>query len=151
MPDPGDCYGPQILSLLEYSALTTGIAVRAEPATVLFSSIAVGATAAPAFSFTQRLGAVDFALAGLGNGTFVGTRDGAPLFSCEGSARVVTGLDGVVTGVVGASSAVQTVRLQLPGAGAPLVLTVAPNEEWAIDGGAAPALARKVPFTPPFN
>ena len=151
-PDAGDCYGPQLLALLEFTALTTGVAVRAEPAAVLFSSVAAaGAAAAPAFSFAQRLGGVEFALASAGNGTFSGTRNGAPLFTCEGSVRVVAGLDGVVTGVVGASAAVQAARLWLPGAPAPLALVVAPNEEWAIDGGAPPVLARKVPFTPPFN
>lgn len=33
-----DCYGPMILSMLEYQALTTGVALRPENGTVLFSS-----------------------------------------------------------------------------------------------------------------
>ena len=83
IPDPGDGYGPMILSLLEYSALTTGVTL--EEYGILFSSIAVtGGTSgvAPAFSFTLTLGSTFFTAAGFGNGTFTGTRNGSVLFSC---------------------------------------------------------------------
>ena len=150
-PDGGsDCYGPMLLSMLEYSALTTGIAVRPESATILWTSVKTNATL-PAFTFTQRLGSATFHLAGLANGTFRGTRNGALVFECTGNTRVVTDSDGVVTGVVGVSTATEEVLLRLPGAEQPLQLAVAPNEEWAIRGDRAPSLVRKVPFTPPFG
>ena len=146
-PDGGhDCYGPMLLSLLEYTALTTGVAVRAGPLRLLWSAIAPPPS--PSFVFSQQLGGAQFRLEGFANGTFAGSRNGAPLFWAQGSARIVTSLDGVVTGVIGASAAPAAVTLGLPGA-APLVLEVAPNEEWVVSG-AGTRLARKVPFTPPF-
>jgi hypothetical protein len=149
-PDKGhDCYGPMLLSLLEYTALSTGVAVRANPPALLWSAVA-GETLLPAFVFEQRLGDNVFRLDGFANGTFLGSRNGVPLFDAHGSTRIVTTLDGAVTAVVGASAAQVTVTLTLSGASSPLQLEVAPNEEWAIDGVKAPVLARKVPFTPPF-
>ena len=44
VPDSGDCYGPMVLALLEYTALTTGIAVRPESASILWSSVATDDT-----------------------------------------------------------------------------------------------------------
>ena len=162
-PDRGDCYGPMILSMLEYTSLTTGIAVRAESATVLWSSVKAPSTATaggavprgdddevPAFTFTQRLGGVVFTITSRTNGTFVGTRNGALVFECSGNTRVVTGLGGAVLAVVGASATVQAVALRLPGTAQPLLLTVAPNEEWAIHGN-TPSLTRKVAFTLPHG
>ena len=110
-----------------------------------------GGGLAPAFTFTQRLGSAFFRLQGNGNGTFAGTRGGTPLFECVGSTRVVTDAEGKVTSVVGASTATQTVRLRLPGAALPVVITVAPNQEWAIRDGSPPALVRHVPFVRPFG
>jgi hypothetical protein len=150
-PDAGrDCYGPMQLSLLEFTALSTGVAVRAEPPTILWSAVAAGAAPPPAFTFEQRLGDAVFRLDGFANGSFTGSRNGAPLFWARGSTRIVTRVDGAVVGVVGAGAVQAEVVLQLPGAARPLALTVAPNEEWGINGSAAPILARKVPFTPPF-
>jgi len=147
-PDSGDCYGPMLLSMLEYTAMTTGIAVRPDAATLLWSALAGAPTD---FAFRQTLGADVFVLSGFANGTFAATRNGAPAFSGSGSARVVTGLDGVVRGVVGASNATQTVELSLPGAAGPVRLVVAPNEEWGVGpDGKAPVLARKVPFVAPY-
>lgn len=146
-----DCYGPMILSMLEYQALTTGVALRPEHATVLFSSIALAGDAAPpTFSFAQQLGNATFRIDGLANGTFSGTLNGVRLFTCDGSARIVTGLNGVIVGVVGATASTETVLLHLPGAATPLSLQVAPNTEWAINGDNAPVLVRAVPFSPPF-
>jgi hypothetical protein len=154
-PDPGDGYGPQILALLEHTALSTGVAVRAEPPAVLFSAFGAG----EAFAYEQRLGASVWRVEAYGNGTFAGSRNGSALFVCTGRARVVVALDadggggggsGVVTGVVGASAAIEAVVLQLPGGAAPLQLQLAPNTEWTIDGAAPPVLARSVPFTLPY-
>lgn len=146
-----DCYGPMLLSMLEFAALSTGIAVRTEPPTLLWSAIAADAASRPSFVFEQQLGVgALYRLDGFANGTFVGSRNGEPLFWAQGSARVVTTLDGTVTRVVGASDAPSTVTLRLAGSSSPLDLYVSPNEEWAIDGAAAPELSRKVPFTPPF-
>jgi hypothetical protein len=151
-PDAGkDCYGPMLLAFLEYTALATGVAVRADPPALLWSALSAGAAPPPAFAFQQQLGASVFRLERFANGSWAGSRNGAPLFSASGGgARVVTSLDGVVTGVVGAGAERAAVALTLPGAPAPLLLDVAPNEEWAVDGSAPPVLARKVPFTPPF-
>lgn len=155
-PDAGDAYGPMILAFFELQALTTGVALRASTGggvSVLFSAVDVaGAAPAPAFNFSQRLGASVFAARGYGNGTFQGSCNGRLLFVCTGSARVVVaGADGSVSGVVGAGAEAGNVALALPGAGAPLALRVAPNEEWAIDGASPPQLARSTPFTPPFS
>lgn len=150
-PDGGDCYGPMLLAFLELTALTTGIVVRPEAAEVHFSAVAVVGTAVPpAFSFEQRLGATVFHVDGLGNGTFVGSRNGALIFSCDGSTRIVAGVDGVVTRVIGSSAAPALVQLRLPGSVAPLALQVPPNTEWAINGASPPQLVRQVPFTPPY-
>jgi hypothetical protein len=161
-PDAGDGYGPMILAFLELQALTTGVALRAAPAAasgggggglaVLFSAVAVVAGApAPAFNFSQRLGPLLFVARGYGNGSFAGELNGRPLFSCTGSVRVVANENGTVTGVVGAGADAADVALALPELAAPLVLHVAPNEEWAVQGAAPPTLARKTPFTPPYS
>ena len=154
-PDAGDGYGPMILAFLELQALTTGVALRAAPAgaglAVLFSAVAVAGAPAPAFNFSQRLGALLFAARGFGNGTFAGELNGRPLFSCTGSARVVASENGTVTGVVGAGADAADVALALPGLAAPLALHVEPNEEWAVRGDAPPTLARKTPFTAPYS
>jgi hypothetical protein len=152
-PDAGDGYGPMILAFLELQALTTGVALRAGPrgVAVLFSAVAVAGARAPAFNFSQRLGAHVFSARGFGDGSFAGALDGRPLFSCAGSARVEADAGGAVYAVVGAGDEAGDVELQLPGAPAPLALRVAPNERWAIAGSAPPVLAEKVPFTPPFG
>jgi hypothetical protein len=150
-PDSGDCYGPMLLSMLEYTALTTGIAVR--PDALLWSAVDVsgGEQPQPAFSYSQQLGDATFTLAAFANGSFVGSRGGVQLFAASGSVRVVTDAAGAVTGVVGAGAAPQAVELALPGAGQPVRLAVAPNEEWAVsDDGKAPVLTRKVPFVAPY-
>lgn len=149
-PDGGDCYGPMGLSFLEYQAMTTGIALRPENGTVLFSAVAINGSAVPQFSFSQRLGETVFRIDGFGNGTFSGSRDDTEIFSCTGSARVVTDVSGEVIAVVGAGAVASNVELALPGAPGPLQLDVQPNTEWAIHGASPPVLVRQVPFTPPF-
>ena len=87
VPDGGDCYGPMLLSMLEYTALTTGIAVRAENSTILWSNMAPSSAhlsptphsgvkvrsnnTGVAFTFTQRLGSAVYRL-DAANGTFTG-------------------------------------------------------------------------------
>ena len=146
IPDAGDGYGPMILSLLEYTALHSGVALRYEPPALLFSGFG-----GEAFVYEQRLGGSAWRAEGFGNGTFVGTLNGARLFACTGRARVVVGMDGAVAGLVGASSAAEAVALLLPGSSAaPLQLQLEPNTEWTVSGSAPPVLARRVPFTPPY-
>ncbi len=165
-PDHGDGYGPMILSLLEYTALTTGVAVMAEGQggetgflpSLAFSAIATNGTAgvAPSFTASLALGGTLWAVEGFGNGTFVGWKGGAQVFACTGSTRVVVSWEGVVTGVVGASEDTQEVVLVLGGSAPPpsggIKLTVPPNSVWSImGGGAPPVLVQQVPFTPPFK
>jgi hypothetical protein len=154
VPDRGDGYGPQMLALLEYTALRSGVALRGEPPALLFSGLG-----SAAFVYEQRLGSSVWRAEGWGNGTFAGSRDGQRLFVCTGRARVVVDLGGgggggggggAVTGVVGASAATEAVALLLPGSAAPLQLQLEPNTEWTVDGDAPPVLARRVPFTPPY-
>ena len=150
-PDAGDCYGPMLLSLLEYTALATGVAVRPEFGILLWSSVPAAAAALAAFTFEQQLGATVYQLTGFANGTFSGAINGIVAFSVSGGgARVITDFQGAVTRVVGASAATQQLQLALPGAATPLALVVAPNEEWAISGAAPPVLARKTPFVAPY-
>jgi len=67
------------------------------------------------FTFSQLLGAANFTLSSSGEkGHFTGTLNGKELFECTGSTRVVTDIDGVVTGVVVSSQAINpTSILQL--------------------------------------
>jgi hypothetical protein len=97
MPDNGhDCYGPMLLSFLEYTALTTGIAVRPALAStgaptlpssdspesvvrataagdvgaarLLWTAVAASNMTTPRFNYTQVLGAAHFTLAADGGG-----------------------------------------------------------------------------------
>jgi beta-glucosidase-like glycosyl hydrolase len=169
LPDKGDCYGPMLLSQLEFSALTTGVAIRPGAAranaTVWWSNIAASTSehasehaseqaqtpraTAPAFTFTQRLGASAYRVEGFGNGTFHGSLNGKRLFACDGHVRVVSSADGVVSGVVGAGAESASVVLTLPQRAAAR-FDVAPNEEWLISSVGAPVRIRRVAFTPPF-
>jgi hypothetical protein len=126
-----------------YTALTTGIAVRADPVPVgaLFWTAlkAVGENATgdsrrgtdvsaaetaddvegesaetTAFVFTQQLGSAKYRLEGDANGTFSGSLDGKRLFGWTGNVRIVTNTAGVVTAVVGVSAATETASLSLP-------------------------------------
>jgi hypothetical protein len=173
MPDNGkDCYGPMLLSFLEYTALTTGIAVRPALASTGTDSAAdsqdsgarlLWTAAAPRanathqelgrFNYTQVLGAAQFSLvASGGNGTFSGfATNGQQLFECTPNVRVVTDALGGVVGVWGISTKAETARLIVPGRGAVTQL-VGPNEEWALatKGRALTLkLVRRVPFVPP--
>lgn len=163
-----------LLSMLEFTALTTGIAVRPTSGTLMWSNIAVSAQFGgsggrsngrrggnllvleqPAFTFKQQLGQSMFKLKGAADGSWVGTKNNVELFSCSGSTRVVTdGVSGKVISIIGASSEkAVAVELTLPTAPAKklIKITVAPNEEWAIDSSAGTATRTKsVPFTLPY-
>ena len=168
-PGRGDKYGPMILSMLEYTALTTGIAVRANEhsggGSILWSSVQAAAdgeapTPVPMFNYTQQLGSATFTLESFHNGSFVGLRNGVRVFECLGNTRVVTSVDGSVTSVVGVAPTTQTVVLSLHAPGTATTttttttttrITVAPNEEWAVGSGGTATLVRKTPFIAPFG
>jgi hypothetical protein len=169
-PDKGDRYGPMMLSLLEYSSLSMGVAVRADDGgSILWSSVRVAADGeppvaaeVPPFSFTQQLGAVRYRLDSFANGSFTGSLDGRRIFECSGNTRVVTSLDGRLLGVVGAAAATVSVSIRALGGALPedggqavsaaTTLTVRPNQEWSLDGSRGEGvLGRHAPFTAPFG
>lgn len=152
-PDKGDCYGPMLLSLLEYTALTTGIAVRSDR--LLWSAINVSVeSSSPVlpFKYSQQLDDAVFSLTCFGNGTFSGSLNGKNLFIITGNIRVVTDLFGNVNGVIGASVLQsQSIELILPQTMQPFKFVVSSNEEWEISSEQEqPILVRKVPFIEPF-
>jgi hypothetical protein len=174
MPDKGDCYGPMLLSFLEYSAMTRGISVRPASGALLWTAVEVPATTSdsrhidergasavdsadvdgPSFSFVQELHTATFTLDGSSTASFQGKRNGLLLFKCTRNARVITDAKtGLVTGVWGVLATPVQVELHLPGLRAPLIQTVEPNEEWMLttsSAGPKLTLARKVPFTAPY-
>ena len=151
-PDKGDCYGPMLLSLLEYTALTTGIAVR--PDKLLWSAIDMSVESQPlqSFNYSQQLDDAIYSLTCFGNGTFSGSFNGQNLFVITGSIRVVTDFLGNVIGVIGASVLqMQSIELILPHITQPIKFIVSSNEEWEITSEQTqPILVRKVPFVEPF-
>lgn len=144
-----DLYGPTLLSFLEYTALQRGIVPRAEPGVLLWSSAVAGGGEEAASEWTQTLGPDTFVLVANSSGGMAATRNGASLFVCSGGARVVTDMDGVVTGLVGIADRDVVVVLQWPD-GSELRQAVRPNEEWGISSSRVATLARSVPFTAPF-
>jgi hypothetical protein len=142
-----------LLSLLEYTALTTGIAVRSDR--LLWSAINVSAeSSSPVlpFKYSQQLDEAVFSLTCFGNGTFSGSLNGKNLFIITGNIRVVTDLFGNVNGVIGASVLQsQSIELILPQTTQPFKFVVSSNEEWEISSEQEqPILVRKVPFIEPF-
>ena len=98
IPEQGDGYGPMIMSFLEYTALRVGIVPRPDRNALLWSGLQP-ARATTAYSYSQRLGDLNFTLAIELSGAFSGTRNGQPLFHASGGVRVLTDLAGVVTEV----------------------------------------------------
>ena len=142
----GHCYGPMLLSFLEYTARTTGIAICAEANSVLWTSAGDHDVA---FNFSQILGDAVLTLRAEGEGRrFRGLRNRKLLFECTGSTRVVTDPAGAVVSIVGVSPTPQRVRLVVAGTKKTIDITVGPNEEWSVRGG-APSLTRRVPYRGP--
>ena len=175
MPEPGDGYGPMIMSLLEYTARRVGITPvpMGANAAILFSA----AYDAPGVStqFTQKLGEHTLALASKRTGgTVAGTAslNGKAAFNFTSAAATAqgrasaSGLVGVrvvatlspsgvlaVSGVVGIADTEQDVRVGVasPCAGE-VALSAKPNQEWGITcagGKASAAVKRTTPFTAP--
>ena len=175
VPEPGDGYGPMIMSLLEYTARRVGITPvpMGTNATILFSA----AYEAPGVStqFTQKLGEHTLELASKRTGgTVAGTAslNGKAAFNFTSAAATAqgrasaSGLVGVrvvatlsppgvlaVSGVVGIADTEQTVRVGVasPCAGE-VALSAKPNQEWGITcagGKASAAGKRTTPFTAP--
>ena len=173
IPEPGEGYGPMIMSLLEYTARRVGIVAEPNATStdgkILFSAAYVASDGATETSYTQTLGRRHFALdSGLNVGaakqtvTTTATLGGKLLFNtiCTTSSggdsivgtRVATTLEGVVTAVVGIANVTQTCKLTAGTASA--MLTVQPNEEWSIVSAAGKltaSLAKTTPFTRPFK
>jgi len=125
--------------------------LRAEDGAVLFSSVSVpGASPPPAFVYSQSLGSSVFTIEGFSNGTFTASLNGQTLFSCDGSARVITDVQGTVTGVIGAGAESGQVSLRLAGQSDPLVWQLEPNTEWAIHGNLPPAACAQGALSPPY-
>lgn len=155
----GDCYGPALLALLEFTSHTHGVKPRPADSTLLWSDAlpvdphsAVAHATAPATTatYTQQLGAHAWTLAaGESTGTFTGSRDGEPLFGCTRGVRVVTALEtSTVVGVVGISTVPVAIRLVVHASGRTITGTVDPNTEYAVDGSTL-VVTRRVPFAPP--
>ena len=170
VPEPGDGYGPMIMSLLEYTARRVGITPvpMGANATILFSA----AYEAPGVStqFTQKLGEHTLELVSKRTGgTVAGTAslNGKAAFNFTSTAAAsASGLVGVrvvatlspsgalaVSGVVGIADTEQTVRVDVasPCAGE-VALSAKPNQEWGITcagGKASAATKRTTPFTAP--
>ena len=158
VPEPGDGYGPMIMSFLEYTALRLGVVPRPERNALLWSGLltpgTADSTAGSTYTYTQRLGDVNFTLA-IGEGeVFSGSRNGVQLFEAWGGLRVLTDLDGTVTEIWGISDVTRDVGVKLlTGSSALLNLTLAPNEEWQVDMLQRPPsakLIRSPPFYPPY-
>lgn len=142
----GDCYGPALLSLLEYTAYTHGIKPRPADGRLLWSDAlpVVGTTAPHATNYTQVLGANTWTLVGSGS-TFSGSRNGKLAFSCTRGVRVLTTLTGEVVGVVGIS--VTPVPVTLKSKGQQIQGTVNPNSEYSVSENRL-VVTRVVPFKP---
>eukprot|EP00041_Stephanoeca_diplocostata_P000624 m.15751 g.15751 ORF g.15751 m.15751 type:complete len:725 (+) comp10816_c0_seq1:109-2283(+) len=165
-PNKGDCYGPALLSLLEYTAYAHGIKPRPADGALLWSSAQLTDTTVPptASTYTQILGTNTWTLVrAVKNGTavFDGRCNGDTVFTCTGGVRVVTTatVPATVVGVAGISPHPMPITLTLP-TGHPDVdmrhpgVTVVrgvvePNCEYALDGGGGLTLTRRVPFAMP--
>lgn len=148
---PDDGYGPMILAMLETTALRAGVVPRAGLG-LFWSGIADGGVTT---TFEQRLDRNVHRLELLAT-AFSGWTNGELKFNCTPGVRVVTDLEGRVTGLWGINDKPVDVRLELPAVSGPrrsrppLSLTVQPNEQWDLTG-VQPKLVRRIPFTAPHN
>lgn len=177
---PPDGYGPTIMALLEHTALRLGVVPRPPDSsmgplrssaggTLLWTALHEPTTTAaavpgmaPSSNYTQVLGPHVYSLLIDGAADQMsGWMDGSrKLFSCNLGVRVVTNLDGAVTGLVGVSEAAVQVTLATL-SGSLRNQAVLPNEEWSVGipepraDGQPPALKatlqRSSPFVPPFE
>lgn len=152
IPEPGDGYGPMIMSLLEYTALRVGVVPRPDLNALLWSGLQPTSGTPVGYVYTQRLGDHNFTLALGPTGNFTASRNGVVLFYAAGGLRVVTTLRGDISEVWGIADTVRDVTVARPG-GAPLHITLAPNDEWEVDLDAAPPTSKRVravPFYAPY-
>lgn len=158
VPEPGDGYGPMIMSFLEYTALRMGIIPRPARSALLWSALLTpgvpgGGGSGATHTYTQRLGADNYTLVIDPSGAFVGSKNGERLFSAWGGLRVLTDLSGAVTEVWGIANTTRAVGVSLPSGGPTFNLTLKPNEEWSVDMTQHPPtskLLRAAPFVAPF-
>jgi hypothetical protein len=144
-PGPGDCYGPALLSLLEYTVYAHGVKPRPADGVLLWSDAAVPNRQAATATYSQVLGDHTYTLVA-STGTFRGFRDASELFTATRGVRVLTDGRGKVLGVVGISTA--NILLTLSVGAAVTKGTVEPNCEYELDGKGGLALTRRVPFKP---
>jgi hypothetical protein len=169
IPEPGEGYGPMIMSVLEYTARRVGIVAEpnatAAGGALLFSAAYAAGDGATDTAYTQTLGSARFALESGFDGataTAAATLGGKPLFATICTAanidssivgvRVETTLEGLVTAVVGIANVTQACKLTVGVASA--MLSVKPNEEWGVvlaAGKLAASLSKATPFTRPFK
>jgi hypothetical protein len=132
---PGDCYGPALLSALEYLGLMYGIVVLPGEGLLQWSAVTItnGSTGINSTltstttssngirsdflsdhvgNFSQTLGDNIFAMA-IGESSFSGARNSKPLFEATRGVRILSSVTGAgdVTGVIGISP--QPVALNL--------------------------------------
>ena len=169
IPEPGDGYGPMIMSLLEYTARRVGIVPlpQGEGGALLFS--AAYNTTGVSTRYDQMLGDSVYSLRSKrmgGRVTASGELAGASFFNVTATAphcdstpcdhvvgvRVIVSAATKVTAVVGISDTPVTVSLSL--AAGQVSFTVKPNEEWSIVAGGGKlkaTLAKSTPFSPPHG
>ena len=143
-PGPGDCYGPALLSVLEYNTYARGIKPRAEDGALLWSDASIAGREPATSTFTQTLGKHVFTLVAQ-KSEFSGSCDGKKLFTATRGVRVLTATEhNAVVGIVGISSVSIDLTLSVDG-----MLTkgqVKPNSEYVLDGKGGLKLSRQVPF-----
>ena len=144
-PGPGDCYGPALLSLLEYTVYAHGVKPRPADGVLLWSDAAVPNRQAATATYSQVLGDHTYTLAA-STSSFSGSRDASKLFTATRGVRVLTDGRGKVLGVVGISTT--NISLTLSVGAAVTKGTVEPNCEYELDGKGGLALTRRVPFKP---
>eukprot|EP01052_Picozoa_sp_SAG31_P013090 SAG31_NODE_780_length_12148_cov_7.369295_3_plen_918_part_00 len=144
-PGPGDCYGPALLSLLEYNTYARGIKPRPADGVLLWSDAIIAGRQSSAITFTQTLGDHTWSLiAKSSEHTFGGFRDGKEVFRASRGVRILTDLSSTVLGAVGISE--MTVDLTLAIGSAVITGRVEPNSEYELDGAGGLKLTRQVPF-----
>ena len=147
-PGPGDCYGPALLSLLEYNTYARGIKPRPADGVLMWSDAILSGRQAATSTFTQTLGSHELSLvAKASEPTFSGSCDAKKLFTATRGVRVLTALDGTVLGIVGISAT--SIDLILSVDGTVTKGRVEPNSEYELDGSGGLKLTRQVTFANP--